>query len=129
MSITAVFSRSNLVAPTTSLLASSLSKSCTKKPAPANVVNTCTGSATHSSTSSKWPGRGDVPRDTSRESKRQIKDVNVDVDELQCASYALGLLSHGGLRNHVIGALVSANSLITTAEIQCMAMRLHITAS
>ena len=122
-------SRANLVASTTSLLASSLSKSCTKKPAPTNVVNTCTGAATHSPTSSKWLSRGDVLRNTSRESKRQIKDANVDVDELQCTSYALELLSHGGLRNHVIGALVLANSFITTTEIQCTAMRLHITAS
>jgi len=111
MSITGVSSRSNLVAPTASSLAGSSSKFRAKKLAPANVANTRTVAATRSSTSSKRPSGGDVSRETSRKSKRRKKDADVDVDELQCASYALELLSHGGLRNHVIGALVSDNSL------------------
>jgi hypothetical protein len=30
---------------------------------------------------------------------------------LQCASYALEMLSHGGLRSHVIGALVTDDTI------------------
>ncbi|KAJ6580325.1 hypothetical protein B0H10DRAFT_904714 [Mycena sp. CBHHK59/15] len=41
---------------------------------------------------------------------KRLRTENVD-PKIQCASYALELLSNGGLRNHVIAVLVSRNSL------------------
>jgi hypothetical protein len=45
--------------------------------------------------------------------KRQKVDgtASADLSMLQCASYALEVLSHGGLRSHVIGALVMDDTI------------------
>jgi hypothetical protein len=45
----------------------------------------------------------------SHRSKRQKVDgaASANLSMLQCASYALKMLSHGGLRSHVISALVT----------------------
>jgi hypothetical protein len=50
---------------------------------------------------------------TSHRSKRQKVDgaASADLSMLQCASYALEMLSHGGLRSHVIGALVTDDTI------------------
>ena len=50
-------------------------------------------------------------RESSRDSKKQEVGAKPDDGMLQCASYALELLSHGGLRNHVIGAYVSGDTI------------------
>jgi len=49
----------------------------------------------------------------SRRSKRQKVDgtASADLSMLQCASYALEMLSHGGLRSHVISALVTDDTI------------------
>src|SRR6202167_79242 len=46
-------------------------------------------------------------------SKRQKVDstASADLSMLQCASYALEMLSHGGLRSHVISALVTDDTI------------------
>jgi hypothetical protein len=51
--------------------------------------------------------------DTSRKSKKPKAEGEFLADDpmLQCASYALEILSHGGLRNHVIGALVNNETI------------------
>ena len=38
---------------------------------------------------------------------------SADLSMLQCASYALEMLSHGGLRSHVIRALVTDDTIQT----------------
>jgi hypothetical protein len=50
---------------------------------------------------------------TSHRSKRQKVDcaASADLSMLQCASYALEMLSHGGLRSHVISALVTDDTI------------------
>ena len=54
-----------------------------------------------------------ISSDTSRKSKKQKVEGEFIADDpmLQCASYALEILSHGGLRSHVIGALVTDDSI------------------
>jgi hypothetical protein len=57
----------------------------------------------------------------SHRSKRQKVDgaASADLSMLQCASYALEMLSHGGLRSHVISALVTDDTIqlyITTVR-------------
>ena len=37
--------------------------------------------------------------------------ASADLSMLQCASYALEMLSHGGLRSHVISALVTDDTI------------------
>jgi hypothetical protein len=50
---------------------------------------------------------------TSRKSKKPKVEGEFLADDpmLQCASYALEILSHGGLRSHVIGALVTDDTI------------------
>src|SRR6266436_2687044 len=50
----------------------------------------------------------------SHRSKRQKVDgaASADLSMLQCASYALEMLSHGGLRSHVMSALVTDDTII-----------------
>jgi hypothetical protein len=57
----------------------------------------------------------------SHRSKKQKVDgaASADLSMLQCASYALEMLSHGGLRSHVISALVTDDTIqlyITTVR-------------
>jgi hypothetical protein len=57
----------------------------------------------------------------SHRSKRQKVDgaASADLSMLQCASYALEMLSHGGLHSHVISALVTDDTIqlyITTVR-------------
>jgi hypothetical protein len=54
-----------------------------------------------------------ISSDTSRKSKKQKTEDESFADEpmLQCASYALEILSHGGLRSHLIGALVTDDTI------------------
>lgn len=40
-----------------------------------------------------------------------VIDPRIDQSMLQCASYALEMISHGGLRSHVIGALVTDGTI------------------
>ena len=49
----------------------------------------------------------------SHRSKRQKVDgaASADLSMLQCASYTLEILSHGGLRSHVISALVTDDTI------------------
>lgn len=51
--------------------------------------------------------------DMSRKSKKPKVEGEFLADDpmLQCASYALEILSHGGLRSHVIGALVTDDTI------------------
>ncbi|KAJ7243568.1 hypothetical protein B0H12DRAFT_1188494 [Mycena haematopus] len=64
-------------------------------------------SGSHHSTSESRKRSGDMltPTGPSKRSKK-ADDAN-----LQCASYALELLSNGGVRSHVVAALVSRNTL------------------
>ncbi|KAF8271773.1 hypothetical protein EI94DRAFT_1719985 [Lactarius quietus] len=39
--------------------------------------------------------------------RRKLDGTSIDPSMMQCASYALEMMSHGGLRSHVIGALVT----------------------
>jgi hypothetical protein len=54
-----------------------------------------------------------ISSDTSRKSKKPKVEGEFIADDpmLQCASYALEILSHGGLRSHVIGALVTDDAI------------------
>jgi hypothetical protein len=40
-----------------------------------------------------------------------VDGTSPDLSMLQCASYSLEMLSHGGLRSHVIGALVTDDTI------------------
>ena len=67
-----------------------------------------------SSTSQKRPSSGEERHGSSHDSKRQRTDDDGNIihkDWVQCTSYAVELLSHGGLRNHVLGVMVSGHSL------------------
>ncbi|KAH9004959.1 hypothetical protein EDB86DRAFT_2825332 [Lactarius hatsudake] len=46
-----------------------------------------------------------------RSKRRKASDATSTDPMLQCCSYALEILSHGGLRSHVIGALVTDNNI------------------
>ena len=48
---------------------------------------------------------------SSRSKKRKLDSPVIDQSMLQCASYALEMLSYGGLRGHVIGALVTDSTI------------------
>ncbi|KAJ7066822.1 hypothetical protein B0H15DRAFT_972043 [Mycena belliarum] len=52
------------------------------------------------------------PRSPSPKDERPTKRSNKSTPELQCASYAVELMSHGGLRSHVIGALVTPSTIV-----------------
>ena len=54
-----------------------------------------------------------ISLDTLQKSKKQKVEGEFIANDLmlQCASYALEILSHGGLRSHVIGALVTNDSI------------------
>jgi hypothetical protein len=54
-----------------------------------------------------------IPSNTSRKSKKPKVEGEFLADDLmlQCASYALEILSHGGLRSHLIGALVTDDTI------------------
>ena len=54
-----------------------------------------------------------TPSNASHRSKRRKVDgtASADLSMLQCASYALEMLSHGGLRSHVISALVTDDAI------------------
>ncbi|KAJ7092421.1 hypothetical protein B0H15DRAFT_947977 [Mycena belliarum] len=52
------------------------------------------------------------PRSPSPKDERPTKRSNTSTPELQCASYAVELMSHGGLRSHVIGALVTPSTIV-----------------
>ena len=54
-----------------------------------------------------------ISLDTSQKSKKQKVEGEFIANDLmlQCASYALEILSHGGLWSHVIGALVTNDSI------------------
>ncbi|KAJ7447074.1 hypothetical protein B0H11DRAFT_2290249 [Mycena galericulata] len=56
------------------------------------------------------PDHNPSPLGSQPEAKRSKKETYKD-PYVQCASYALELLSHGGFRSHVVGVLVSLNSL------------------
>ena len=83
---------------------------------PSERVTRATAYATRSSTKRATPSEHDsniLPRKRvkkSSEQSRTIASVQDDLD-LQCASYALELLSHGGLRNHVIAAAITDRKL------------------
>ena len=48
---------------------------------------------------------------SSRSKRRKLDSTTIDQSMLQCASYALEMMSHGGLRSHVIGALVTDDTI------------------
>src|SRR6202044_1848132 len=77
-------------------------------------MTTCSASRP-SPTSALGSKRGSnaTSSNTSHRSKRQKVDgtASAELSMLQCASYALEMLSHGGLRSHVISALVTDDTI------------------
>lgn len=81
-------------------------------PSPSQRITRATANAAGSSTKRTSPTQHDSDllrtkrAKTSSEQSSSKASVREDLD-LQCASYALELLSHGGLRNHVIAAAIT----------------------
>ncbi|KAF8798526.1 hypothetical protein BYT27DRAFT_7150876 [Phlegmacium glaucopus] len=65
------------------------------------------------SSSSQKRQQEDLSLDSPRKRRRNDEEVPLSRTDtlLQCASYALEMLSHGGLRSHVFGALITDSDL------------------
>ncbi|KAJ7679249.1 hypothetical protein DFH06DRAFT_507547 [Mycena polygramma] len=77
----------------------------TNSPQPASQEPVASGSSRPASQKSATGSMGNTA------SQSALTSVPEKSPKLQCASYALELLSNGGLRSHVIGVLVSLHSL------------------